>query len=167
MRDDNCSTQLNLRIFNISNGKQKKLYKGSQGEDGTLIKVQIDPSGLYIAASCSDKNISIFDFYSGECVATMFGHSEIVTGVRFSSDCRHLITVSGDSCIFVWRLSPELTIRMRQRLADLHPPSSAQNSQNAPQQKVVTLSSSEAPRVVTMSSDSDKEEEEEEEDCFK
>lgn len=64
-----------IRIFNISNGKQKKLYKGSQGEDGTLIKVQIDPSGLYIATSCSDKNISIFDFYSGECVATMFGHS--------------------------------------------------------------------------------------------
>lgn len=29
-----------FRIFNISNGKQKKLYKGSQGEDGTLIKVQ-------------------------------------------------------------------------------------------------------------------------------
>lgn len=29
------------RIFNISNGKQKKLYKGSQGEDGTLIKVSL------------------------------------------------------------------------------------------------------------------------------
>lgn len=27
------------RVFNISSGKQKKLYKGSQGEDGTLIKV--------------------------------------------------------------------------------------------------------------------------------
>uniref|UniRef100_A0A8D0HUB9 Uncharacterized protein n=2 Tax=Sauria TaxID=32561 RepID=A0A8D0HUB9_SPHPU len=24
----------NIRIFNISSGKQKKLYKGSQGEDG-------------------------------------------------------------------------------------------------------------------------------------
>ncbi|XP_029317026.1 LOW QUALITY PROTEIN: mitogen-activated protein kinase-binding protein 1 [Cottoperca gobio] len=155
-----------IRIFNISNGKQKKMYKGSQGEDGTLIKVQIDPSGLYIATSCSDKNISIFDFYSGECVATMFGHSEIVTGLKFTSDCRHLITVSGDSCIFVWRLSPELTIRMRQRLADLRPPSSTQTSQNAPQQKVVNLSSREAssPRVVTMSSDSDKEEEEEEDE---
>ncbi|XP_077945287.1 mitogen-activated protein kinase-binding protein 1 isoform X1 [Gasterosteus aculeatus] len=154
-----------IRIFNISNGKQKKMYKGSQGEDGTLIKVQIDPSGLYIATSCSDKNISIFDFYSGECVATMFGHSEIVTGLRFSSDCRHLITVSGDSCIFVWRLSPELTIRMRQRLADLRPSSITQTSQNAPQQKVVNLSQeASSPRVVNMSSDSDKEEEEEEEE---
>ncbi|XP_033935118.1 mitogen-activated protein kinase-binding protein 1 isoform X1 [Pseudochaenichthys georgianus] len=154
-----------IRIFNISNGKQKKMYKGSQGEDGTLIKVQIDPSGLYIATSCSDKNISIFDFYSGECVATMFGHSEIVTGLKFTSDCRHLITVSGDSCIFVWRLCPELTIRMRQRLADLRPPSSVQISQNAPQQKVANLGrEAPSPRVVTMSSDSDKEEEEEDEE---
>ncbi|XP_028251894.1 mitogen-activated protein kinase-binding protein 1-like isoform X1 [Parambassis ranga] len=152
-----------IRIFNISNGKQKKMYKGSQGEDGTLIKVQIDPSGLYIATSCSDKNISIFDLYSGECVATMFGHSEIVTGVKFSSDCRHLITASGDSCIFVWRLSPELTIRMRQRLVELQPSSSTPHSQNAPQQRAVKFREAVSPRVVTMSSDSDKEEEEEEE----
>ncbi|XP_053138987.1 mitogen-activated protein kinase-binding protein 1 isoform X2 [Hemicordylus capensis] len=109
----------NIRIFNISSGKQKKLYKGSQSEDGTLIKVQTDPSGLYIATSCSDKNLSIFDFYSGECVATMYGHSEIVTGMMFSNDCKHLISVSGDSCIFIWRLSSEMTINMRQRLADM------------------------------------------------
>ncbi|KAK2103763.1 Mitogen-activated protein kinase-binding protein 1 [Saguinus oedipus] len=110
---------VSYRIFNISSGKQKKLFKGSQGEDGTLIKVQTDPSGIYIATSCSDKNLSIFDFSSGECVATMFGHSEIVTGMKFSNDCKHLISVSGDSCIFVWRLSSEMTISMRQRLAEL------------------------------------------------
>nr|XP_033807792.1 mitogen-activated protein kinase-binding protein 1 isoform X2 [Geotrypetes seraphini] len=109
----------NIRIFNISSGKQKKLYKGSQSEDGTLIKVQLDPSGLYIATSSSDKNLSIFDFYSGECIATMFGHSEIVTGMKFSNDCKHLISVSGDSCIFIWRLSSEMTINMRQRLAEM------------------------------------------------
>ncbi|XP_071971787.1 mitogen-activated protein kinase-binding protein 1 isoform X3 [Engystomops pustulosus] len=109
----------NIRIFNISSGKQKKLYKGSQSEDGTLIKVQTDPSGLYIATSCSDKNLSIFDFYTGECVATMFGHSEIVTAMKFTNDCKHLISVSGDSCIFIWRLSSEMTINMRQRLAEM------------------------------------------------
>lgn len=38
-------------------------------------QVRLDPSGQYVATSCSDKNISIFDFYTGECVATMFGHS--------------------------------------------------------------------------------------------
>ncbi|XP_056152267.1 mitogen-activated protein kinase-binding protein 1 [Lampris incognitus] len=149
-----------IRIFNISNGKQKKLYKGSQGEDGTLIKVQTDPSGLYIATSCSDKNISIFDFYSGECVATMHGHSEIVTGMKFTNDCKHLITVSGDSCIFVWRLSPELTISMRQRLSDLRPQTTPPHrSGNRSGRREVHSS----PPIITMSSDSDKEAEEEEE----
>uniref|UniRef100_A0A4W5JQJ7 Mitogen-activated protein kinase binding protein 1 n=1 Tax=Hucho hucho TaxID=62062 RepID=A0A4W5JQJ7_9TELE len=108
-----------IRIFNISNGKQKKFYKGSQTEDGSLLKVQTDPSGQYVATSCSDKNISIFDFRSGVCVATMFGHSEIVTGIKFTNDCKHLISVSGDSCIFVWRLAPELTMSMRERLSQL------------------------------------------------
>ncbi|XP_061609598.1 mitogen-activated protein kinase-binding protein 1-like isoform X3 [Phyllopteryx taeniolatus] len=111
-----------IRIFNVSNGKQKKLYKGSLSDDGSLLRVQIDPSGQYVAASCSNKNISIFDFYTGECVATMFGHSEIVTGLRFTNDCKHLISVSGDSCIFVWRLAPELTISMRQKLFHLRQP---------------------------------------------
>uniref|UniRef100_A0A674AC81 Mitogen-activated protein kinase binding protein 1 n=1 Tax=Salmo trutta TaxID=8032 RepID=A0A674AC81_SALTR len=108
-----------IRIFNISNGKQKTFYKGSQTEDGSLLKVQTDPSGQYVATSCSDKNISIFDFRSGLCVATMFGHSEIVTGIKFTNDCKHLISVSGDSCIFVWRLAPELTMNMREHLSQL------------------------------------------------
>ncbi|KAK5853187.1 hypothetical protein PBY51_006997 [Eleginops maclovinus] len=108
-----------IRIFNISNGKQEKLYKGSLSEDGSVLRVQLDPSGQYVATSSSDKNISIFDFDTGECVATMDGHSEIVTGLKFTNDCRHLISVSGDSCIFVWRLAPELTIRMRERLCQL------------------------------------------------
>ncbi|XP_027781122.1 mitogen-activated protein kinase-binding protein 1 isoform X6 [Marmota flaviventris] len=156
----------NIRIFNISSGKQKKLFKGSQGEDGTLIKVQTDPSGIYIATSCSDKNLSIFDFSSGECVATMFGHSEIVTGMKFSNDCKHLISVSGDSCIFVWRLSSEMTISMRQRLAELRQrqrggkqqgPTSPQRASgpNRPQTPVM-LSPGPA-----LSSDSDKEGEDE------
>ncbi|XP_021563189.1 mitogen-activated protein kinase-binding protein 1 [Carlito syrichta] len=156
----------NIRIFNISSGKQKKLFKGSQGEDGTLIKVQTDPSGIYIATSCSDKNLSIFDFSTGECVATMFGHSEIVTGMKFSNDCKHLISVSGDSCIFVWRLSSEMTISMRQRLAELRQrqrggkqqgPSSPQRA-SGPRRHQAPSMLSPGP---ALSSDSDKEGEDE------
>ncbi|XP_054987127.1 mitogen-activated protein kinase-binding protein 1 isoform X2 [Sorex araneus] len=156
----------NIRIFNISSGKQKKLFKGSQGEDGTLIKVQTDPSGIYIATSCSDKNLSIFDFSSGECVATMFGHSEIVTGMKFSNDCKHLISVSGDSCVFVWRLSSEMTISMRQRLAELRQRQRGSKPQGpSTPQKAAGPSCHEAPSVLApvpaLSSDSDKEGEDE------
>ncbi|NWU95206.1 MABP1 protein, partial [Upupa epops] len=153
----------NIRVFNISSGKQKKLYKGSQGEDGTLIKVQTDPSGLYIATSCSDKNLSIFDFYSGECIATMYGHSEIVTGMKFSNDCKHLISVSGDSCIFIWRLSSEMTINMRQRLSDMK--QRGKQAEKSPLHKTAGLmrheSISALSSVHALSSDSDKDGEDE------
>ncbi|XP_074961731.1 mitogen-activated protein kinase-binding protein 1 isoform X3 [Phalacrocorax aristotelis] len=153
----------NIRVFNISSGKQKKLYKGSQGEDGTLIKVQTDPSGLYIATSCSDKNLSIFDFYSGECVATMYGHSEIVTGMKFSNDCKHLISVSGDSCIFIWRLSSEMTINMRQRMSDMK--QRGKQAEKSPPHKGAELmrhqSISALSSVPALSSDSDKDGEDE------
>ncbi|XP_041832683.1 mitogen-activated protein kinase-binding protein 1-like [Melanotaenia boesemani] len=149
-----------IRIFNINSGKQKKLYKGSLSEDGSLLRVQIDPSGQYVATSCSDKNISIFDFYTGECVATMSGHSEIVTGMKFTNDCKHLISVSGDSCIFVWRLSPELTITMKERLYQL------QQSPNTPPCKAPRIRREvySAPVLSGLSSESDHEPEEEEED---
>ncbi|XP_019738145.1 mitogen-activated protein kinase-binding protein 1 [Hippocampus comes] len=138
------------RIFNISNGKQKKLYRGSLCDDGSLLRVQIDPSGQYVAASCSNKNISIFDFRTGECVATMFGHSEIVTGLRFTNDCKHLISVSGDSCIFVWRLAPELTISMQQKLFQLRQPLKSAGFRREVHS---------APALVGLSSDSERDDE--------
>lgn len=108
----------NIRVYNVRSGKMKKCFKGSLNDDGTLLKVHLDPSGMFLATSCSDKNICIFDYESGECVATLFGHSEIVTGMKFSQDCRHLITVSGDSCVFVWRLDSQMTNSMRKKLAE-------------------------------------------------
>ncbi|XP_019674233.2 WD repeat-containing protein 62 isoform X2 [Felis catus] len=109
----------NVRVYNTVNGKQKKCYKGSQGDEGSLLKVHVDPSGTFLATSCSDKSISVIDFYSGECIAKMFGHSEIVTGMKFTYDCRHLITVSGDSCVFIWHLGPEITNCMKQHLLEI------------------------------------------------
>ena len=77
---------------------------------------------------------AIYDYHTGECMATMAGHSELVTGLAFSNDCRHLISVSGmmmmmmmmkkmklmitlmcagDSCVFVWRLPGEMVATMQ------------------------------------------------------
>ena len=85
----------NVRVYTVGNGKHIKTFKGSNGEDGTLIKVVLDRSGVYLATSCTDKTLAIYDFHSGECMATMFGHSELVTGLKFTNDCKHLISVSG------------------------------------------------------------------------
>ncbi|KAF4086104.1 hypothetical protein AMELA_G00102950 [Ameiurus melas] len=108
----------NIRVYNVKSGKMKKCFKGSLTDDGPVLKVQLDPSGMFLATSCSDKSICVFDYETGECVATLFGHSELVTGMKFSPDCKHLITVCGDSCVFVWRLCSQMTNSMRKRLAE-------------------------------------------------
>lgn len=88
-----------LRIYNLKNGKQKKCYSGSVGTDGTVIRVQLDNSGSYAVTSCSDKNLCVLDFFTGEVMGSMFGHSEVVTGVKFTNDAKHVISVSGDGLV--------------------------------------------------------------------
>ena len=107
----------NISVYSVAGAKQTKTFKGSASEDGTLIKVVLDRSGIYCATSCTDKTLAIYDYHTGELMASMAGHSELVTGLAFSPDCRHLISVSGDSCIFVWRLPGEMVATMQARLA--------------------------------------------------
>uniref|UniRef100_A0A3P9N2T7 WD repeat domain 62 n=1 Tax=Poecilia reticulata TaxID=8081 RepID=A0A3P9N2T7_POERE len=105
----------NVRVYSVETGKLERSLKGSASDEGALLKVHSDPSGSFFATSCSDKNITIFEAETGECVATLFGHSELVSCMRFSQDCRHLISASGDSCVFVWRLDPQMSSTMRKR----------------------------------------------------
>ncbi|XP_037675577.1 WD repeat-containing protein 62 [Choloepus didactylus] len=178
----------NVRVYNTVNGKQKKCYKGSQGDEGSLLKVHVDPSGTFLATSCSDKSISVIDFYSGECVAKMFGHSEIVTGMKFTYDCRHLITVSGDRwerpgrlslagptpgrgcdlyrCVFIWHLGTEITNCMKQHLLEIDHHEQQQNTKDRkwsshPRQETYTS----VPREICSLSPGEQMEDELEEEC--
>ncbi|CAM9833913.1 unnamed protein product [Lampetra planeri] len=104
-----------LRVFSPVDGRQRHCVKGSSADEGTVLKVHVAPSGTLAASSCSDKSTSIVDLASGACLATFHGHSEVVTSMKFSSDCQRLMTAAGDSCVFVWRLGPELVMRLGQR----------------------------------------------------
>ncbi|KAL4711270.1 hypothetical protein ACJJTC_019111 [Scirpophaga incertulas] len=107
----------NVRVYSASHGRHTKTFRGTTADDGTLIKVALDNSGIYLATSSTDKILSVYDYYSGECMATMFGHSEIVTGLRFTPDCQHLVSASGDGCVFVWRVPHDMAVTMKARLA--------------------------------------------------
>lgn len=65
-------------------------------DTGYLIKIDIDASGRYLATSCSNKCVYIWDTITAESVASLCGHSEIVTDLKFSPDGHHLYTISGD-----------------------------------------------------------------------
>lgn len=62
--------QGSLGARGVGGSKQHKASLASSSR-----QVHVDPSGTFLATSCSDKSISVIDFYSGECIAKMFGHS--------------------------------------------------------------------------------------------
>ena len=106
-----------VRVFSSNSPKAKpKIMKGSSSEDGSLYRMTMDRSGSYYAASCSDKTIGVYNYQTGDLISTLCGHSEIVTGLVFSQDCQHLVTVSGDSCIFIWRLPSKMSQTMASKL---------------------------------------------------
>ena len=110
----------NVRVYsNLTTANKPRTVKGSASEDGHLFKIVFDRSETYFATSCTDKSIAVFDCQTGELLTTLVGHSEIVTGLAFSHDCKYLISVSGDSCIFVWKLTRKMTALMMSRLGEV------------------------------------------------
>ncbi|XP_058739718.1 uncharacterized protein LOC131611903 [Vicia villosa] len=85
---------------------------------GQPIKAIMDPSCTYVVCSFSNKSICIYDFMTGEMVAKATGHAEIVTGVIFLPDCKHIVSVDGDGCVFVWKLPTSLSSKILEKIIE-------------------------------------------------
>lgn len=105
-----------IRVHSVDGGRLVNNFKGCTSDDGTLIKVTFDPSGKFIATSSTDKTLSVVDYATGEIVATASGHSELITGLKFSPNGRNLISVSGDGCIFIWKLHSDIANSISEKL---------------------------------------------------
>ncbi|KAK3226204.1 hypothetical protein Dsin_006066 [Dipteronia sinensis] len=106
-----------INTFDIAAGKLIRSFK-QEKDYGDPIKVTMDPSGTYLVCSYSNKSICLYDFISGQMITQAMGHGEVVTGVIFLPDCKHIVSVGGDGCIFVWKLSARLASRMLQRVKE-------------------------------------------------
>ncbi|KAH9672782.1 transducin/WD40 repeat-like superfamily protein [Citrus sinensis] len=106
-----------INSFSIAAGKLIRSFK--QAKDfGDPMKVTVDPSGSYLVCSYSNKSICLYDFISGEMVAKAMGHGEVITGVTFLPDCKHIVSVGGDGCIFLWKVPAHLASRIVQRVKE-------------------------------------------------
>ncbi|KAL1193838.1 Cilia- and flagella-associated protein 52 [Cardamine amara subsp. amara] len=100
-----------INIFDIESGKLVRSFK-QERDHGDPVKVILDPSCSYLVCSYSNRTICFVDFVTGELVAQATGHGEAVNGVIFLPDCKHIISVAGDGCIFVWKLPLRMATRM-------------------------------------------------------
>ncbi|KRT81840.1 WD40 domain-containing protein, partial [Oryctes borbonicus] len=89
-----------LKIFDIDSKEIVKTLKPIS-KVGFIFKIALDPLNKFICASCMDKSIMVYDFSTGNCLATLY--SNLVTSLCFTLDCQKLITVTGDGCLFIWK----------------------------------------------------------------
>ncbi|KAJ3118275.1 mitogen-activated protein kinase binding protein 1 [Physocladia obscura] len=121
-----------LNIFSTATGKLVRTHTPSddalssdymavatvQSTSG-ILRVSYDPSGRYAVTAGADKCIRIFDLNSGVVVAKGYGHAEVITCVKFMLDCTRIVSTAGDGCVFVWKVSEEMTRVMKERLKKL------------------------------------------------
>ena len=87
-------------------------------------------TGMYVAACAFVKTVNLFDFFSGDLLAQVSGHSELITAVRFSPDGRHLMSVGGDGCIMIWAMAEPFVAAMQERASELLLSSQKRQSKN-------------------------------------
>lgn len=80
---------------------------GAGGGEGSLIHLCLDPSLTFAVTVSTDKRIRLHDLDNGHCIATVGGHSELITCIKFSLDSQRIISTSADGCVFVWRLEKQ------------------------------------------------------------
>ncbi|KAG9453880.1 hypothetical protein H6P81_006784 [Aristolochia fimbriata] len=100
-----------MNVFDFGAGKFIKAFK-QDPDCGEPIKISIDPSGGYVVCSYSNKSLGIYDIDTGKLITQSMGHSEVVTGVIFLPDHKHIISVGGDGCIFIWKMPALLMSKM-------------------------------------------------------
>jgi WD40 repeat protein len=60
------------------------------------------PDGRRVVSGSFDKTLKVWDVATGECVATLEGHSERVVGVAISPDGRRVVSGSHDQTLKLW-----------------------------------------------------------------
>eukprot|EP00466_Bigelowiella_natans_P000518 jgi/Bigna1/125849/aug1.1_g557 len=102
----------NLHIFGLFTGKEVKAYPVHPKRKVGVVRVNVDPSALFVAASCDDNSIRIVDWLNGKQVSKSMGHGGVATRIRFSSNCKSMYSASEDGCIFVYKVSKNISEAM-------------------------------------------------------
>ncbi|GJQ69095.1 hypothetical protein Trydic_g6259 [Trypoxylus dichotomus] len=89
-----------LKILDIDSKEIVKTLKPIS-KAGYIFKIALHPQNKYICASCMDKSIIVYDFSTGNSLATLY--SNLVTNLCFTSDCQRLIAATGDGFLFIWK----------------------------------------------------------------
>ncbi|GLC59459.1 hypothetical protein PLESTB_001489800 [Pleodorina starrii] len=106
-----------LRLFDVATGRAIRNFSGDPA-CGEAVSVVMDTSGHLAICSCADGSVAVYDVDTGSLLARGSGHAEMCTGAVLLEDHRGLVTVGGDGCALLWRLTPRLVQRLQDAAAE-------------------------------------------------
>lgn len=106
-----------VRVYELSTGKVQKTIDENMDKPISVnnLKVAMDSSGYVIAAAGNDKYVRLIDYNSGK-LWDKINVGEVCTAAAFTVNGKKLLTCTGDGCIFIWRLAPDIVTVIRARM---------------------------------------------------
>lgn len=75
------------------------------GHSDRITSVAISPDGKTLASGSADKNIKLWNLFTGKELRTLKNHTAFVTSIDFSIDGKTLASGSGDKTIKLWNVA--------------------------------------------------------------
>lgn len=79
-------------------------FKEKEAENGSTSSMALSSNGKFIATTCEDTSILVWDVLKARAVRRLEGHTDTVWTVAFSPDNTRLVSGSGDTTAVIWDL---------------------------------------------------------------
>jgi WD40 repeat protein len=97
-----------LRIWDTESGQPLAVI--DEGHTEAISRCAFSPDGLLVVSASLDNTLKLWNWYSGEHVATLADHLGWVNDCAFSADGRHIVSASNDTTLRVWDVQTSQSI---------------------------------------------------------
>ncbi|MGB3192297.1 MAG: NB-ARC domain-containing protein [Limnoraphis sp.] len=102
----------NWTVAFIKEGTENSQLKNGNCQNLTLVNSEFDLSKIsWIASSCDENTVRLWDIESGQCFQSLEGHLDSVWAVAFSRDGQLLASSSDDQTVKVWQTKTGICLK--------------------------------------------------------
>ena len=103
-----CGTDRKIGYWETLDGSLIRELEGSGV--GAINCIDISPDCQYFVTGSNDSIVKLWHYDTGEITHIGLGHAAIITGIKFSSDTKNIVSVSADGAIMIWKCPFKLKI---------------------------------------------------------
>ncbi|TXT57553.1 MAG: hypothetical protein BAJATHORv1_10255 [Candidatus Thorarchaeota archaeon] len=96
-----------IRLLDSQEGEEIQRFQ----DDALCTSLAFSPRGDIVASGSVERVIKFWDIRTGDCIATLEGHSYPILALSFSPDGDRLVSGSGDTTLGIWDVDEQARIR--------------------------------------------------------